>query len=213
MTTRGPTGLLLATMEPPANLEEEFQDWYDSEHFPERATCSGFLTAHRFTCIDGWPRYLAMYDLDDVEVLRGEAYARIAHGRYSPWTHRIMARVWGQYRAEGVQVYPGDGLHGGRGASSRLVLWRFRGVAGDGEPRLVSALREHHEGHPHTVQLRVFRVTGATPGDYLAMVELSMPLMAGDQPCAPAAGVQVDLVNTYVAYVRQAPGAFPKASP
>ena len=45
MTTPQPVGLLLATMEPPAGLEEEFQDWYDSEHFPERQGCPGFLTA------------------------------------------------------------------------------------------------------------------------------------------------------------------------
>jgi len=25
-----PVGLLFATMEPPANVEEEFQDWYDT---------------------------------------------------------------------------------------------------------------------------------------------------------------------------------------
>jgi hypothetical protein len=30
-------GLRLAMMEPPPAVEEEFQDWYDTEHFPERA--------------------------------------------------------------------------------------------------------------------------------------------------------------------------------
>ena len=34
-------GLLFATMEPPANIEEEFQDWYDTEHFPERQSLPG----------------------------------------------------------------------------------------------------------------------------------------------------------------------------
>ena len=94
-------GLLFATMEPPANIEEEFQDWYDTEHFPERQSCPGFLTAHRFVCIDGWPRYLAMYDLEDVEVLRGEGYRKIAHERYSAWTHRIIAKVTGQISRRG----------------------------------------------------------------------------------------------------------------
>ena len=125
-----PVGLLFATMEPPANIEEEFQDWYDSEHFPERKGCPGFLTAQRFVCIDGWPRYLAMYDLEDVEVLRGEGYRRIAHAKYSAWTHRIMSKVWGQYRAEGVQVYPGDALHGKRGASSRTAAIAFMRLTG-----------------------------------------------------------------------------------
>ena len=74
------TGLLLAMMEPPPAIEEEFQDWYDTEHYPERATCEGFLTAHRFICIDGWPRYLALYDLADADVLRGAASGRAPRG-------------------------------------------------------------------------------------------------------------------------------------
>jgi hypothetical protein len=204
------TGLLIAMMEPPASLEEEFQDWYDTEHFPERHACAGFLTAQRFVCVDGWPRYLAMYDLDDVEVLRGEAYRRIAHTRYSPWTHRIIAKVWGQYRAEGVQVHPGSALHGKAGVSSRLAVLRFRGVAS--EIALVSALQQLYEQRSQTVQLRVFRVAPNESGDYLAMVELRG---ASAQPdvgtLQPAALRHLDMINSYVPYVRQAPAAFPKS--
>ena len=211
MTQGSATGLLLATMEPPANIEEEFQDWYDTEHFPERQACPGFLTAHRFVCLDGFPRYLVLYDLEDVEVLRGEGYRKIAHERYSAWTHRIIPKVTGQYRAEGVQVYPGDGLHGKAGPSARLTLWRFRGIAAGGESALVAGLRKLYEGRGETVQLRVFRVSPAESGDYLAMAEMSAPFVASDLSSLGAAAKLVDLVNTYVAYARQAPGAFPKA--
>ena len=151
-----PVGLLFATMEPPANIEEEFQDWYDTEHFPERQACPGFLTANRFVCIEGWPRYLAMYDLEDVEVLRGEGYHKIAHGRYSAWTHRIIPKVTGQYRAEGVQVYPGDAIHGKAGTSSRTLVVRFRSV--QDEAALVAGLRKAFEGRPQTTQLRVYNL-------------------------------------------------------
>ena len=212
MTAQKSTGLLLATMEPPASLEEEFQDWYDSEHFPERQGCPGFLTANRFVCVDGWPRYLAMYDLEDVDVLRGEGYRKIAHAKYSAWTHRIMGKVWGQYRAEGVQVYPGAALHGKAGASSRVVLWRLRGVGSGGEAALVAGLRKLYEERVETVQLRVFRVAPAETGDYLAMAELSIPISAVDLRVLGAATKHVDLVNTYLPYSRQAPGAFPKSN-
>lgn len=211
MSVAHPVGLLLATMEPPASIEEEFQDWYDSEHFPERQGCEGFLTAHRFVCLDGFPRYLAMYDLSDVEVLRGEAYRRIAHAKYSPWTHRIISRVWGQYRAEGVQVYPGDGLHGKAGPAARLALWRFRGLAAGSEGALVQGMRALYEERAETVQLRIFRVAPDTSGDYLAMVELAAPAPIGDLSALGTAAKHVDLVNTYMAYSRQAPGAFPKS--
>jgi hypothetical protein len=202
-----PVGLLFATMEPPAGIEEEFQDWYDTEHFPERARCPGFLTANRFVCIDGWPRYLAMYDLADVEVLRGEDYRRIAHDRYSAWTHRIIPKVTGQYRAEGVQVYPGEALHGKAGHSARTMVVRFRAI-GD-QAALIAGLRKALDGRPQTAQLRVFRVAPPESGDYLAMIELRAPV-GFDASTLGDAGRQVDMINTYIVYSRQAPGAFPK---
>jgi hypothetical protein len=35
-------GLLLVMMEPPACLEEEFNDWYDTEHLPQRRSLTWF---------------------------------------------------------------------------------------------------------------------------------------------------------------------------
>ena len=55
-------GLLLVTMEPPASLEDEFNDWYDTEHFPQRRGLPGFESASRWVCIEGWPRWAALYD-------------------------------------------------------------------------------------------------------------------------------------------------------
>ena len=46
MTERA--GLMMAMMQPPPTMEEEFQDWYDTEHFPERENCAGFDTAARY---------------------------------------------------------------------------------------------------------------------------------------------------------------------
>jgi hypothetical protein len=205
-------GLLLAMMEPPGNLEEEFQDWYDSEHFPERANCEGFETAHRFVCIDGFPRYLAVYDLANVDVLKGAGYAAIALGRYSPWTHRIMAKVWGQYRAEGVQLHPGNALLGDRGVCSRLVVVRLRQVPEATLASLVATVSRACEDASTYAQARVFRVPGPPPADALALVEVRMPdARLGVTAFGPFAQ-HVDLVNTYVRYARQAPGAFPKTS-
>ena len=79
--TKAPCGLLLAMMEPPSSMEEEFQDWYDNEHFPERAGTEGFATAQRLICVQGWPRYLALYDLASLAVLDGPGYAAIARNR------------------------------------------------------------------------------------------------------------------------------------
>ena len=40
-------GFLMAMMEPPPTIEEEFNDWYDTEHIPDRASIPGFETARR----------------------------------------------------------------------------------------------------------------------------------------------------------------------
>ena len=204
-------GLLLAAMEPPPAIEEEFQDWYDNEHFPERAAIAGFDTAHRFVCVDGWPRYLAVYDLADPGVLQGPGYAAVAGARYSAWTHRIMARVWGQYRAAGAQIFPGRARYGDNGACARLVVWRFRHVPKKLEARIVKGMRALYEGRPETAQLRVFSSAQPDGNDCLALVELRAAHLAAplNLSLLGAAAQHVDTINAYVAYRRQSAGAFP----
>jgi hypothetical protein len=208
----GTRGLLLAMMEPPPAMEEEFQDWYDTEHFPERAACEGFLTASRFVCIDGWPRYLALYDLADTAVLRGPGYAKIAGERYSPWTHRIVSRVWGQYRADAAQVYPGAALLGDGGAAARIALWRFRHAPPTAEAPILEGLRALYADRPETAQLRLFRADQPDGTDYIAIVELRAAQWRPDSSGAAFgdAARYVDLFNVYVPYTRRLAGAFPK---
>lgn len=207
-----PKGLLLAMMEPSPTLEEEFQNWYDSEHFPEREGTEGFLTAARFICLDGWPLYLAMYDLDTVDVLRGPGYAKIAGGNYSKWTERVVSRVWGQYRAEGVQLYPSDGLIGANGQSARLVLWRFRNAPAGGGPAIVEGLRSIYEGQPETAQVRVWEARLVGGVDIIGAIELYAPWTppAGSTRVFGAALKSLDMVNVYTRYQRRWPGDYPK---
>ena len=48
---------MLALMEPTPENEEEFNDWYDTEHFPERSTCPGFLASRRMICRNPFGRF------------------------------------------------------------------------------------------------------------------------------------------------------------
>lgn len=205
-------GLLLATMEPPPAIEEEFQDWYDTEHFPERRDCEGFLTAGRYICLEGWPRYLALYDLEDTKVLHGPAYGAIAVHKYSAWTHRIMAKVWGQYRADAHQVYPGQALMGDKGRAARVVLWRFREAPLSAQHDIVTGLAELYEGKAETAQFRLFFAEQPDgTSDFIALVELRTPRLAETNAVAAfgSAARYVDMVNVYVPYTRRAEGAFP----
>ncbi len=200
-------GLLMAMMEPPVALETEFQDWYDTEHFPERANCEGFLTAQRFVCIDGWPRYLALYDLTDIDVMTGPGYRAIAVDKYSIWTNRVISQVWGQYRADGTQVYPGKALLGDKGAACRLVVMRFRNAPATAQGEILDGLRALYEKQPETAQVRLFETKSADGIDYIGLIELHAPYTPPPGAVAALKGGlrYLDIVNTYVSYRRRLP--------
>ena len=80
-----PKALLVAMMQPSPNEEEEFNDWYDTEHMRDRAANPGFLTAMRFVCLEGWPRYLALYDLASIRALSEPEYIASSGANHSPW--------------------------------------------------------------------------------------------------------------------------------
>jgi hypothetical protein len=113
--------LLLATLEPPEEMEEEFNEWYDTEHIPERKVIPGIFNAQRFVAQEGSPKYLALYDLENVAVLQSEAYKLIGPGYYSPWTQRISrkARIFKRYVYG--QASPGRALISDK--TNALLLW------------------------------------------------------------------------------------------
>jgi hypothetical protein len=205
-------GLLLAMMEPPVAVEAEFNAWYDNEHLPERAAVEGFLNAKRFVCIEGWPRYLALYDLAQVEVLHAPSYAAVGGARQSAWSQRTQGFVGGLLRAEGVQLYPGDALTGDQGHAARLVLWHFRGVPEAAVDAIVPGLRAIYEERPETAQLRVFRIEHDDEVGYVGLVELRRPRSFDDIDVSVlgAAARCIETINVYVPYRRRGglPGLF-----
>lgn len=66
-------GLLFSQMAPPADWREDFDDWYDSEHIPQRMAIPGFSHAVRYRQ-DEEPWHLACYFLDDMAALDTPEY-------------------------------------------------------------------------------------------------------------------------------------------
>ncbi|MFL9943782.1 hypothetical protein [Paraburkholderia graminis] len=93
--------VLMVSMEPPASLEEEFNDWYDTEHFPQRRALPGFSGASRWICMDGWPRWLALYDLASADALDTDAYRAVSGSNSTPWSKRLLPRTVGRSRVVG----------------------------------------------------------------------------------------------------------------
>lgn len=101
-------GLLAAGFNYSMVDESEFNDWYDTEHVPERQRVPGFINCVRWIGVDDPKVSIATYDLENHAVLHGAAYERIARDNLSPWSKRMTSRCQRLLRIEGDQLIPGD---------------------------------------------------------------------------------------------------------
>jgi antibiotic biosynthesis monooxygenase (ABM) superfamily enzyme len=74
----------------PADIEVDFNDWYDKEHVPALASVPGCLRARRFLAVDGQPKYMAVYDLENPEGIKSAAWA---NARDTAWTEQIRPHM------------------------------------------------------------------------------------------------------------------------
>jgi hypothetical protein len=103
-------GTLIAAMGIGQAAEDEFHDWYDTEHLPERQRVPGFLLCERWLGAADPRVSVATYDLETPGVLQTPAYRAIGGDNLSPWSRRVTARVERLMRFEGEQILPGEQL-------------------------------------------------------------------------------------------------------
>lgn len=101
-------GILIAAMDFTNVDAGEFNDWYDTEHIPERAQVPGFLSLQRWIGAENPRQSLATYDLANVGVLQSPPYRAIGGENLSPWSKRVTGKVQRLLRYEGEQINPGD---------------------------------------------------------------------------------------------------------
>lgn len=92
MSARG-AAVLFSEMVPGPEFEAEFNDWYDTEHIPVRMACPGFVSGQRYRRHEG-PGYLAVYEMDDLQVMASEPY-RVIKEEPSERTRWMLANVTG----------------------------------------------------------------------------------------------------------------------
>lgn len=101
---------LVAVMDFSNVPDDEFHDWYDLEHLPERQRVPGFLTCERWVGASN-PKYsIGTYDLESHDVLESEAYLAFTYENASPWTKRVTGMCKRLMRVTSDQVRPGDAL-------------------------------------------------------------------------------------------------------
>ncbi|ETW99011.1 MAG: hypothetical protein ETSY1_16535 [Candidatus Entotheonella factor] len=168
-------GLLLAAINFKNVAEDEFHDWYDTEHLPERERVPGFLNAQRWIGVEDENVSVAIYDLDTVDVLASPGYTAIGGQNLSPWSKRITAKSERLLRFEGVQTLPGDELApSGAGA----LLLNAMNVSPEAEDDFNKWYDEEHipalAAVPGTLCARRFRATESAL-TYVALYHLVSP--------------------------------------
>jgi hypothetical protein len=74
----------------PADIEPDFNEWYNKEHAPALASVPGCFRARRFLAADGQPKYMAVYDLENPKVIKSVAWAKV---RDTAWTETIRPHM------------------------------------------------------------------------------------------------------------------------
>ena len=168
-------GTLIAAMKIGQAREDEFHDWYDTEHLPERQRVPGFLVCERWIGAEDPTISVATYDLDSVAVLASAAYRAIGGENLSPWSKRITARVERLMRFEGDQILPGDAVPP---MTARGLLLNAMNVAPEVETEFNEWYDKEHipalSAVPGVLCARRFRGTSGNR-KYVALYHLETP--------------------------------------
>ncbi|MEA2731351.1 MAG: hypothetical protein QOF70_5826, partial [Acetobacteraceae bacterium] len=101
-------GLLLVGFDFTNAHEDEFHDWYDLEHVPERQRVPGFGLCERWISVANPKQAVATYDLESLAVLSSDPYKAIAFENLSVWSKRVGPMCKRLIRFDGEQTLPGN---------------------------------------------------------------------------------------------------------
>jgi len=170
-----PLGLLIAAFDVDGCPKDEFDDWYDTEHLPDRERVPGFLTLQRWVGAEDANVALAIYDLQSVDVLRSPAYQAIGNLNQSPWTRRVLAKCKHLLRFVGEQIAPGNVL---APKNAGGLLFMGFNVATGAEEEYARWMDEEHLPRlarvPGVLSARRFVATESTH-KYIAVYHLTAP--------------------------------------
>jgi hypothetical protein len=174
-----PMGLLVAGFDYSPVHEDEFNDWYDTEHIPERRRVPGFINCERWVAADGSKISIATYDVQSLDVLKSGAYLAIAGDNLSPWSKRMTGKAKRLCRFEAEQMPPGN-VAAPEGAGG--LLFFAMNVLPEAESDFNAWYDEEHiprlSAVPGCLSARRFRISSAVSDGghrYLALYHLTSP--------------------------------------
>lgn len=153
----------------------EFNDWYDTEHLPERQRCKGFINCVRWEGVEDPKVSIATYDLESLAVLHSAPYEAIGRANLSPWSKRMTAKAQRLLRIEGDQLIPGDEVM--RSTTPNLMIFACN-VKPDAQAEVKKWYGEEHIPNlrkvPGVASARFFQSKAGTH-NFIALYEIEKP--------------------------------------
>jgi len=114
---------------------DDFHQWHNREHMPERVGIPGFRRGRRYVAIAGTPEYFNLYEADSAEVLGGQDYLNRLNAP-TEWTRQVVPSFRNVSRSICRVVY----THGvGQGA---FILTQRFDVGERDRSQVLKALRQ-----------------------------------------------------------------------
>jgi hypothetical protein len=161
---------------------DEFYEWHNREHMPERVAIPGFLRGRRYRAIEAAPRYFTLYEAASTAVLAGPHYLERLNNP-TPLTRRIIPDYFRNMMRGICDVR----VSAGAGEGGYAVTLRFAAVPGreaDLERHLAAALPATAEmpmtvgahlciadAGASTIETAERKSHGAAVPDWLIMIE------------------------------------------
>ena len=100
--------------------KQDFYEWHNRQHVPERLSIPGFLRARRFIARQGTPEFFTLYELNRVETAAGKDYLDRLNNP-TEWTRRVMPHFRNMARSANQLIYSGGTGEGGYLATLRFT--------------------------------------------------------------------------------------------
>jgi hypothetical protein len=100
---------------------QDYYEWHDRQHMPERLSIPGFRRARRFVAVNGGPEFYTLYEAESHEDVKGKAYLERLNAP-TEWTRRIMPAFRNMARSVCRVAYSAGAGEGGFMLTQRFSI-------------------------------------------------------------------------------------------
>jgi hypothetical protein len=165
---------------------EQFYEWHNHEHMPERVRIPGFLRGRRYRAVDAKPEYFTLYEAETASVLTGAHYLERLNNPTPATRHVIPSYFRNMVRGVcNVRLSSGVGM-GGAMLTLRFAVETRRGAELEAHfatslptianlPMIVGAHFCVADASASTIQTAERKTHGAAVPDWLVLIEAVTP--------------------------------------